>query len=226
MRFLFPLLSLFALPGAAQDFRVQAAAFANPVDMSYFTDKGVMGVTVTADEYGIYRYFVGSYWTRDQAEVVQKELIVKGFQYATIVDLAVQRALAGARCPYYSDQEVFVRSDSIRNIFFETGRSELSADAKATLDEVAQILRQKKQLKLNLYSYTDNVGDAATNVALATDRSRVAREYLVAKGVKADRMFLQIYAEAEPGLEHRDFNGREIVENRKWNRRIKLVLTE
>ena len=48
----------------------------------------------------------------------------------------------------------------------------------------------------------------------------------MSKGVKAERMFLQIFAEAEPGLEHRDFNGNEIVENRKWNRRIKLVLSE
>ncbi len=39
-------------------------------------------------------------------------------------------------------------------------------------------------------------------------------------------MFIQVFGEAEAGMEHRDFDGNEIVENRKWNRRVRMVIDE
>lgn len=210
----------------AQDFRVQAAAFNKPVEDSYFTDRGVESVVSTVDQNGIYRYFVGSYWTREEAEVVKNQLITKGFAYATIVDLEEQRALSGAKCPYFKDQDLFVQKDSVRNVFFETGKSEVDADSRLVLDQFALVWSQKPGATLNLYGYTDNLGDAAANVALATARARAVRDYLVTKGVRADRMFVQVLGEAEAALEHRDFDGNEILENRRWNRHVKVVLVE
>lgn len=226
MRILFLLFICLAGQLAAQDFRVQAAAFNKPVDAAYFTDRGVESVVSSVDKNGIYRYFVGTYWTREEAEVVKNQLITKGFAYATVVDLEEQRALYGAKCPYFRDQDIFVDRDSVRNIFFETGKSEIDAESKQMLDNLAIVINQKPGATLNLYGFTDNIGDAQTNVALATARTRAVRDYLVTKGVRADRMYIQIYGEAEPGMEHRDFEGNEISENRKWNRRVKLVIVE
>lgn len=226
MRILFLLFICLSGRLAAQDFRVQAAAFNKPVDAAYFTDRGVESVVSSVDKNGIYRYFVGTYWTREEAEAVRSQLITKGFAYATVIDLEEQRALYGAKCPYFRDQDIFVERDSVRNIFFETGKSEVDAESRLMLDDLALLLNQKPGATLNLYGFTDNLGDAQTNVALATARTRAVRDYLIAKGVRADRMFIQIFGEAEPGMEHRDFEGNEITENRKWNRRVKLVIVE
>ncbi|MBL7805171.1 MAG: OmpA family protein [Saprospiraceae bacterium] len=226
MRLLFLLFICLSGRLAAQDFRVQAAAFNKPVDAAYFTDRGVESVVSSVDKNGIYRYFVGTYWTREEAEAVRSQLITKGFAYATVIDLEEQRALYGAKCPYFRDQDIFVERDSVRNIFFETGKSEVDAESRLMLDDLALLLNQKPGATLNLYGFTDNLGDAQTNVALATARTRAVRDYLIAKGVRADRMFIQIFGEAEPGMEHRDFEGNEITENRKWNRRVKLVIVE
>lgn len=220
------LLILRSVPGLSQDFRVQAAAFAKPVDLSYFTDRGVANVITSRDQNDIYRYFVGAYATRELAEVVQQQLLVKGFRYAAIIDLEEQRALGGALCPYYSDQQIFVQQESARNIFFDLGKSELTPAALEDLNEIAVILRQHPEQILNVQGYTDNVGDAQANVELATARARTARDYLITKGIKADRMFIKIYGEAEAGMDHRDFDGTEILENRKWNRRVALVVSE
>jgi len=226
MRILFLLFLCLTGRLAAQDFRVQAAAFNKPVDAAYFTDRGVESVVSSVDKNGIYRYFVGTYWTREEAEAVRSQLITKGFAYATVIDLGEQRALYGAKCPYFRDQDIFVERDSVRNIFFETGKSDVDAESRLMLDDLALLLNQKPGATLNLYGFTDNLGDAQTNVALATARTRAVRDYLIAKGVRADRMFIQIFGEAEPGMEHRDFEGNEITENRKWNRRVKLVIVE
>lgn len=226
MRILFLLFLCLTGRLAAQDFRVQAAAFNKPVDAAYFTDRGVESVVSSVDKNGIYRYFVGTYWTREEAEAVRSQLITKGFAYATVIDLEEQRALYGAKCPYFRDQDIFVERDSVRNIFFETGKSDVDAESRLMLDDLALLLNQKPGATLNLYGFTDNLGDAQTNVALATARTRAVRDYLIAKGVRADRMFIQIFGEAEPGMEHRDFEGNEITENRKWNRRVKLVIVE
>lgn len=226
MRILFLLFLFLTGRLAAQDFRVQAAAFNKPVDAAYFTDRGVESVVSSVDKNGIYRYFVGTYWTREEAEAVRSQLITKGFAYATVIDLGEQRALYGAKCPYFRDQDIFVERDSVRNIFFETGKSDVDAESRLMLDDLALLLNQKPGATLNLYGFTDNLGDAQTNVALATARTRAVRDYLIAKGVRADRMFIQIFGEAEPGMEHRDFEGNEITENRKWNRRVKLVIVE
>ncbi len=129
-RLLFVLVLTLPFGLRAQDFRVQAGAFAKPVDESYFTDRGVESVVSSVDQNGIYRYFVGTYWTREEAEVVKNQLITKGFAYATIIDLEEQRALYGAKCPYFKDQDIFIQKDSVRNIFFETGKSDVDAGSR------------------------------------------------------------------------------------------------
>ena len=73
MRLFFTLLLFcFALaPVRAQNFRVQAAAFAAPVAPAYFKDRGVEGVIGSTDANGIYRYFVGNYATLEAAEAAR-----------------------------------------------------------------------------------------------------------------------------------------------------------
>lgn len=224
---IFPVLlfcaALAANKSFAQDFRVQAAAFAKPVDLSYFKDRGVENVFSSFDQNGIYRYFVGAYETREQAEVVQQQLIAKGFTYAAIIDLEEQRALYGAQCPYFRDQQIFVAE---RSIFFDAGKSDLGAEAKSELDQVAQLLALDPASKLNLNGYTDNMGDARSNAELATARARAARDYLMTKGVKAERIFIKVFGEADPGMEHRDLDDVEIEQNRKWNRRVALIILD
>jgi outer membrane protein OmpA-like peptidoglycan-associated protein len=65
---------------------------------------------------------------------------------------------------------------------------------------------------------------------LAGSRSRSARDYLIYKGIKADRMFMELYGEAEPAAPNAEDDGsdkgkgQDLPENRKWNRRVLLVI--
>jgi hypothetical protein len=213
----------------AQNFRVQAAAFSAPVALSYFKDRGIESVITGMDANGIYRYFVGAYHTLDEAEAVRQQLITKGFEKATIIDLEVQRALYEVPCSYFAGNPAGTDPSmgmNVSNIYFESGSSALTAESKRELDRYAVLLRDNPQLQLNLTGHTDAVGSAQTNVQLATTRVRIARDYLISKGVRADRMFLNVAGEAQPAVDNQDFYGNDLPKNRRWNRRVVLAIID
>ena len=213
---------------SAQNFRVQAAAFADSVSNNYFKDRGVESVIAMVDNNGIYRYFVGSYNTLDEAEMIRKALVEKGFPKATIVDLEVQYALYESPCTYFAGNPTAdpASGDNVRNIYFESGSSALSLDSRRELDRLAQTLRDNPDLKLQLTGHTDAKGSAQSNIQLASSRSRIARDYLIARGIRPDRMFLKVYGEAKPAVDNQDFYGNDLPQNRKWNRRVSMAILD
>ncbi|HOY06464.1 MAG TPA: OmpA family protein [Saprospiraceae bacterium] len=230
--FLFALVSLFQNGSFAQDFRVQIAAFEQPMAMSYFTERGVNDYVETTDQIGLFRYFAGAYATRLDAEKVRQEMIAKGFPFASIIDVEEQRILCEVNCPYFRNGVFFIADPqaNIRNIYFDFGLNTLTAAARTELDRVAERLIKNKALKLNVLGYTDGVGSPQANVELAAGRARAARNYLIAKGIRADRMFIKVFGEADPVAPNGEetSNGAiiDLPENRKWNRRVVLALFE
>lgn len=218
----------------AQQFHVQLAAYSERQSPAYFEEKGVTNYSETVDASGIYWYAAGDYDTREAAEAVRQDMIAKGFRYALIVDLAEQKLLSGAHCPYVRDGVVFIsnpRPDPSKHvIYFDFGKENLDPAAKAVLDEVFQKMKQNRQLVLKIAGYTDGVGDARANLELAASRSREARNYLIYKGIRADRMVMEVFGEADPAAPNAEDDGsnagkgRDLPENRKWNRRVTLSL--
>jgi outer membrane protein OmpA-like peptidoglycan-associated protein len=222
----------FGLSGfaAGQDFRVQVAAYADSMPSSYFREKGLTSVIATYDQIGLYRYFAGSYKTREAARFAQEEVIGKGFPHAQIIDLEEQRILCGVDCPYFRNGVVFVKDttqdQTVRNIYFDFGRYSLSAESKTELNVVVQWLKDDKNAKLGILGYTDGIGSAQANIELATNRARSARNYLINRGIRADRMFIKVFGEADPDAPNADDTGNDLPENRKWNRRVALAILD
>ncbi len=211
---------------------MQIAAFEQPMAMSYFTERGVNDYVETTDQIGLFRYFAGAYATRLDAEKVRQEMIAKGFPFASIIDVEEQRILCEVNCPYFRNGVFFIADPqaNIRNIYFDFGLNTLTAAARTELDRVAERLIKNKALKLNVLGYTDGVGSPQANVELAAGRARAARNYLIAKGIRADRMFIKVFGEADPVAPNGEetSNGAiiDLPENRKWNRRVVLALFE
>lgn len=220
--------------GIAQDFRVQIAAYAEAMPDSFFREKGIANVIASSDQMGMFRYFAGSYNTREEADKVQQEMIGKGFAYASVIDVEEQRVLCGANCPYFRNGVVFVqdqkREATLQNIYFDFGRYSLNAESKEVLNGVFEKLRENPNLKLKVLGYTDGVGSAQANLDLAASRARSARNYLINKGIRADRMFIKVFGEAEPIAPNAEEVGEgkleDLPDNRKWNRRVVLAIID
>lgn len=186
---------------AQNNFRVQVAAFTDTVPASYFKDKGLSGVLVSVDANGMYRYLFGSYPTYIEAEAVQKQLKNKGFDFATVIDLEAQRVLNDRRsCAYFKGGPVPVaESDTVRFAYFDTGKYTLSADAKADMEHVLKKLQEHPTSELRILGYSDATGTGKANLELATERARVARNYLIDRGIDPARMLLRVYGESAAG---------------------------
>lgn len=225
----FVLVTGYACSASAQNFRLQLAAFTDSVPPSYFKDKGVNGVVSSVDETGVYRYFFGSYSTLYEAEKVQKQLIGKGFTFASIVDLEEQRVLGNLdACAYFpGGPEYDASPDSVRLILFDLGKSVLSADAKAALDWAYQQLQKNPALEVRIMGYTDAVGAGKANIELATERARTARNYLADRGVRADRMLLRVFGEsaAVPAEGDTEYDS-ELAELRRYFRSVLIALVQ
>lgn len=235
MTFRLPLILFLLLAGIyssleAQNFRVQLLALADSMPPAYFKARGIDRVIVTRDDFGVYHYFTGSYPTREAAEPVVKDARIRGFTHATIIDLEELRVLAWKDCSYFQYGQLFVQdtaAGTVRSaLFFEFGSENLDATAKAELDRVGQKMKENPQYQLQIRGYTDGVGSAQSNIQLATNRARAARNYLIDRcGIRPDRMFLHVYGEANPLAPNKTEEGADLPSERKWNRRVELELT-
>jgi outer membrane protein OmpA-like peptidoglycan-associated protein len=211
---------------------VQIAAYNEPMPRDFFKEQGIESYVETKDQLGVYRYFAGAYTTKAEAVVVCKEIVAKGFPFARIIDLEEQRVLCGAGCPYFRNGMIYnsdpQRSDTSGIIFFDFGSFALSQEAKAELDRFYEQLLLKPEKKLKIHGYADGVGNAQDNLELSTERARSARNYLVYKGIRADRMQIEVFGEANPMMANKDEGDdrTDAPKNRKWNRRVALTLVD
>jgi outer membrane protein OmpA-like peptidoglycan-associated protein len=103
-------------------------------------------------------------------------------------------------------------------IHFDSGGSELTAESKVVLDQVAAILAKSPAAFVVANSYTDSQGDDLRNIGLAKQRVDAVATYWQDKGVAADRVIPAARGKADPVADN------ATAEGRAQNRRVVLVL--
>ena len=131
--------------------------------------------------------------------------IIRGAKFAAVIlgMLAVagcakqtdQSALANGATP--GSQQDFVVNVGDR-VFFDTDSSELSDQARATLDKQAQWLAQYNRYSFTIEGHADERGTREYNIALGARRAETVRQYLVSRGVSAQRMRTISYGKERP----------------------------
>jgi cytochrome c oxidase subunit 2 len=77
------------------------------------------------------------------------------------------------------------------NVYFETGKSTLPADAKAAVDAAADYAKAHPDAKFTLSGFTDATGSAEVNAKLAKSRAEAVRDALKAAGIAEDHIILK-----------------------------------
>ena len=83
-------------------------------------------------------------------------------------------------------------------VFFETNSSELTEQARATLDKQAQWLNNYNRYAFTIEGHADERGTREYNIALGARRAQTVREYLVTRGIAAARMRTISYGKERP----------------------------
>jgi peptidoglycan-associated lipoprotein len=83
-------------------------------------------------------------------------------------------------------------------IFFETDSTELTSTATATLDRQAEWLRRYGQIRVMIEGHADERGTREYNISLGARRAANTRNYLIGRGVAAQRMNVISYGKERP----------------------------
>jgi outer membrane protein OmpA-like peptidoglycan-associated protein len=124
-------------------------------------------------------------------------------------------------CPDTKPQRIEITDNQIvikQRINFATGKATILPDSFVVLDDVAQVLRDYPQLRVEIGGHTDNVGDDAANQRLSKSRADAIFEYLLSKGVAAQRMTTVGYGETRPIDTNMTDTGKQN------NRRVEFVI--
>ena len=83
-------------------------------------------------------------------------------------------------------------------VFFPDDSSNLSADARTTLDRQAGWLSRYPQVSIQMAGNCDERGTTEYNLALGQRRANAARDYLVARGISSARVSTISYGKERP----------------------------
>lgn len=109
---------------------------------------------------------------------------------------------------------------SFDRLYFKTSSSELTDESKKQLNNISLILQAFPNAAIKLGGYTDNSGNADSNLKLSTERAKVAQSALIADGIGADRVAAEGYGQEHPIATN------ETAEGKAQNRRIDLRVTK
>lgn len=107
---------------------------------------------------------------------------------------------------------------TLRNVHFDTGKATLRPESYPALNDLAEVMRLKKKMVIEIAGHTDDVGDDAANLKLSQSRAESVMNYLVKKGIAKERITAKGYGETQPSSTNQTESGRQL--NRRTEVRI------
>lgn len=104
----------------------------------------------------------------------------------------------------------------LRGVNFATDSAEIDPASAVVLDVAADQLRGRPGVSVVVEGHTDSTGSDAHNQALSQRRADAVRQYLVRKGVPAERLTARGFGESNP------IASNDTADGRAMNRRVEL----
>lgn len=122
--------------------------------------------------------------------------------------------------PQKEDKTKKVLKDAYDNLTFESGKAIIKSSSYPFLDEIAVIMADSDATtwKLDIKGHTDNLGTDEYNQTLSQNRANAVKEYLIKKGIPAERINAQGFGESKP------ITTNDTPEGRAKNRRVEFFV--
>lgn len=114
---------------------------------------------------------------------------------------------------------IWSKDTGLQTVYFDFDKSDIRADAAATLEENAAKIKQipaQQNCIIRIAGHCDERGTQEYNLALGERRALAVREYLIKLGCAGDRLITVSYGEEQPAQEGHDESAW------KWNRRAEF----
>ena len=132
----------------------------------------------------------------------------------------VKGTVANNGCPEVTTEVIKKLNDFSKSVLFDTSKATIKAESTAKLDEIVNVMNEYSNANFKLEGHTDSTGNAAKNLQLSKDRAAAVKDYLIAKGISADRLSSEGYGITKP------IASNKTVEGRAQNRRVEIILVK
>ena len=126
---------------------------------------------------------------------------------------------ANKGCPVVKREVRQLLQKAMQGIEFETGKATIKQKSFPLLDQIAATFIENKNYIIEVQGHTDNTGKDEANRKLSDKRANAVKDYLVKKGVPADRMTAVGYGPDKPIADNSTKAGRA------KNRRVEFNIT-
>jgi outer membrane protein OmpA-like peptidoglycan-associated protein len=117
-------------------------------------------------------------------------------------------------------EEAEVLKKAFNNLEFASAKDIIKQESFSSLDELAELMKKKPNWRLKISGHTDNQGGKATNMKLSEKRAKAVQNYIVSKGITADRFKLEWFGQTKPIADNKTEAGRQ------KNRRVEMLIIE
>jgi len=102
-------------------------------------------------------------------------------------------------------------------IKFDVNQATIRPESAGTLADIAKLMNEQPSLNFTVEGHTDSDGDEKANQKLSQQRAEAVKDYLVAQGIKADRLEAKGLGETKP------IDKNSTPEAKANNRRVEFV---
>jgi len=85
----------------------------------------------------------------------------------------------------------------LANVFFDVNKADLKKVSYVELNNLVEYLQKNPAVKIEIGGHTDTRNDDAVNLELSTRRAKVVYDYVIQKGIKAERLTYKGYGETQ-----------------------------
>jgi outer membrane protein OmpA-like peptidoglycan-associated protein len=86
-------------------------------------------------------------------------------------------------------------------IYFEYNKSNITQEGAFELDKLVQVMKSNDKLVILAKAHTDNRGSDVYNMNLSDRRAKATRQYVISKGIAANRISAKGMGEVEPKVD-------------------------
>jgi outer membrane protein OmpA-like peptidoglycan-associated protein len=107
---------------------------------------------------------------------------------------------------------------TLDEVYFDVNKASLRRQSYAELNELVDFMKRKKNIRIEIAGHTDSTGEEEDNMKLSQRRADRVKQYLVKKGIDANRIEAKGYGENQPVADNSTKTGRQ--KNRRTEVRI------
>jgi len=95
--------------------------------------------------------------------------------------------------PVITEEEITTVGEIAKKIQFKQSEITLNAASMAALDEVANFMNGKPEMKMKIEGHASREGDNYVNLGLSNSRANAVKNYLISKGIDKSRLLMSYY---------------------------------